>query len=92
MSYDYFDSRGFVAPGPSYTGQWAPRSHPAPHTGRIPSIAHYLERSFTARPRQLVSDLCRLSLPADPVNVTRLRLLSAAARRAGAILVLSDGC
>lgn len=94
MGYDYFDAsaRGYLAPGPSATGQWALREHLLSHgAARFPRILDYLDRGCSALPRQLAADLSRIPLPAGKPFADRLRSLIRAARRADTVLILSDG-
>lgn len=94
MSYDYFDAsaRGYLAPGPSATGQWALREYLLSHGGaRFPRILDYLEHGYTDFPRQLAADLSRIPLPESEPLAGRLKDLIRAARRADAVLILSDG-
>jgi len=94
MGYDYFDvsPRGFLAPGPSATGQSALREYLLSHGGaRFAQILDYLVHGFSALPRQLAADLSCLPPPSDRVLAARLRALIRDARRADSVLILSDG-
>ena len=95
MGYDYFDAspRGYLAPGPSATGQWVLREYLLSHgADRFPRILDYLEQGYSDFPRQLAADLFHIPLPASEPLAGRLRNLIRAARRADSILILSDGC
>ena len=86
MSYDLYDSRGYVSYGPTISGMRDFRKWARPH----PIINKFVEHGWTTQLPEFITALSNVKARASSPEAVR-RMLLRGAKRAKDILILSDG-